>query len=240
MSTPWIRLSKTAEPGTKVFFFPYSGSGPQAYMPFAENSNFDLYALEMPGRGRRFTEKMHDSIHKIVEEACNHLVNLLDHRPFIFFGHSLGGILAFETTLELRRRGFESPGRLFVSGINPPHLPATVPPISHLPYDAFVERLRELGGTPHEILENAEMLSILVPILRNDFAVYENYIHQTKGSLSCPITALGGAHDHCCPSENLEKWSEKTEGPFLKHIFDGGHFFIYNHVKRIIGIMGEM
>src|SRR2546423_8187156 len=53
-----------------------------------------------------------------------------------------------------------------------------------------------LNGTPREVLENEEMMLLLLPLLRADFAVCQTYRCVPGAPLGGSITAFGGLQDH--------------------------------------------
>jgi surfactin synthase thioesterase subunit len=55
-----------------------------------------------------------------VEEFIESVSHLLDQKPFVFFGHSMGSFVALEVARELRRRGKPMPVRIFASGAADP------------------------------------------------------------------------------------------------------------------------
>jgi medium-chain acyl-[acyl-carrier-protein] hydrolase len=240
MAQPWISFSKTQTPMMKLFCVPYSGGGAQVYMPFAPllPPAMALYALELPGRGRRFTDKLLESVSSMVREAVDGILPLIGGSPaYAVFGHSLGGIVAFETVRELRRRKAPMPRHLFVSGVRAPQVPKREGTAYDLPHDQFVQKLVEMGGTQEEILANREMLELMVPILRMDFKAYETYRYTEDRPLECPVTALGGSLDTFVLPADVEQWSLHTGGAFAHTTLDGGHFFIHPRMKDVTDII---
>jgi len=197
-----------------------------------------IYALEMPGRGRRFRDKLLDSLSSMVDEAVDGIIPYVNDKNLIFLGHSLGGLLAFETARELRRRGLALPECLFVSGVRAPHIPKRMERTAFdLPNDAFVKVLKRMNGTPPEVMENQEMLELMVPIIRKDFQMYETYQYYDEQPLECPITALGGTHDRYTKPEDIEAWSRHTKMLFSKHMLNGDHFFYNTNLKNIVEVI---
>src|SRR5207237_545469 len=117
------------------------------------------------------------------------------NKPFAFFGHSMGALLSFELARRLQGQYQLSPVRLFVSGRGAPHLPDLDTPRHTLPDAELLEELRRLNGTPMEILDHPELLQLMLPLLRADFAICETYVYADGVRLSCPLTALGGLND---------------------------------------------
>ena len=142
--------------------------------------------------------------------------------PYAFFGHSMGSLISFELVRYLRREGHDpGPVRLFVSGHRAPQLPDPDPPTHHLAEPEFIEELRRLKGTPEEVLQNAELLRLMLPLLRADFALCETYIYRPEKPLTCPITAFGGLQDDEVPRETLAAWHEQTYNSFKLRFFVG-------------------
>ena len=65
-----------------------------------------------------------------------------------------------------------------VSGVRAPELAHRERAIHSLPEAEFIAELRRLNGTPDKILENPELMEIMLPLLRADFALYEKYAMQ--------------------------------------------------------------
>jgi len=86
--------------------------------------------------------------------------------------------------------------------------------------------LRRLNGTPSELLDHEELMGIMLPLLRADFAVYETYVYSTEPPLNCPISAFGGLRDHRVNDSDLEAWRAQTNVSFSLQMFPGDHFFL--------------
>ena len=162
----------------------------------------------------------------LVEAIVQSLLPYLD-KPFVFFGHSMGGLTSFETARLLRRAYACSPTHLFVSGRRAPQISSSDPPIYTLPDAEFLKELRHLNGTPEAVLANEELMQLLLPTLRADFSVLETYVYQPEPPLNCPITAFGGLQDPDVSCEMLEAWQEQTNTMFSLKMFLGDHFFIH-------------
>ncbi|NER81855.1 MAG: thioesterase, partial [Leptolyngbya sp. SIO1D8] len=149
------------------------------------------------------------------------------NKPFVFLGHSMGGLTSFEVARSLRRIQACSPKHLFVSGRRAPQIPDSDPPIHTLSDSDFIEELRRLNGTPEAVLANEELMQLLLPVLRADFAVLASYTYRSELPLNCPITAFGGLQDPDVSSEMLEAWQKQTAAVFAMQMFLGDHFFIH-------------
>lgn len=164
-------------------------------------------------------------------------------RPYALFGHSLGAVLAFEIACFLEQKGLQGPRCVVVSGRRAPHLPDehhTDPdgsspsvPSSQLPDAEFSELLRSMGGTPREILGNPEMLAFLLPVIRADFRLAEDYKWDGRAKCRCPLLVLGGTEDTYASLDELNAWAKHTAAETSVLRFDGGHFFISSQEAEV-------
>jgi medium-chain acyl-[acyl-carrier-protein] hydrolase len=175
-------------------------------------------------------------VHTLVGELVPALMPYLD-RPFVLFGHSMGALVAFETARLIEREGSLTPARLIVSARVAPQCTLARPPINALPQAEFVEILRQLNGTPADILRDANLMTLIGPALRADLAIHENYVYQTGLRLSCDILAFGGLRDVEAERAGLNAWAGMTTGSFRLRMLPGGHFFIQSAQDLFLRIL---
>ena len=174
---PWlIRPEVKPAARLRLFCFTYAGGGASIYRPWTRElpPELELCAVQLPGRENRLLEPAYTEMPALVEQLGTVLAPYLD-RPFAFFGHSMGALVAFEMARTVRRRYGRSALHLFVSGHAAPRIARRRPPVYQLPDAAFVDAIRELNGTPEEVLENADLMALVLPALRADLTVCETY-----------------------------------------------------------------
>jgi len=226
-SDPWF-VCYQPEPRAdrRLFCFPYAGGDAAIYRAWPDGlPGVEVVAVRPPGRGSRFREPSFTRIAPLVSALAGAVQPLLD-RPFAFFGHSLGALIAFELTRELRRRNDQLPLQLIVSGSDAPQRRLTDKPVHALPDAEFIENLRQLDRTPSEVLANQELISLLLPMLRADFAVLETYDYVEEPPLGCPILVVGGQQDERVRPDSLQGWADQTSEGFSLEMLPGGHFFL--------------
>jgi medium-chain acyl-[acyl-carrier-protein] hydrolase len=157
-------------------------------------------------------------------------------RGFAFYGHSLGAILAFELAQRLRAEGLRQPSHLFVGAARPPHIGPPQPLLAGLDDKEFLEAVQaRYDGVPPEILSNPEVLSMFLPALRADFAIYESYAYKPLGPLDCPISAFAGTADPHVPAELMAGWEKHTTAGFSLRSLRGDHFFLEESRDELTG-----
>jgi medium-chain acyl-[acyl-carrier-protein] hydrolase len=166
------------------------------------------------------------SISRIVESTVD-AIRRLPERRSVFFGHSMGAILASETARRLIALSLPLPRHLIVSGRRPPSLQDPMPTVSGLPDADFIAEIdRRYGGIPPEILENPDVLALVLPGLRADMIALETFQPEPRQPLPTPISAFGGDADPMTPVAQLEAWKSETYAGFATRVFPGGHFYL--------------
>jgi medium-chain acyl-[acyl-carrier-protein] hydrolase len=235
-SNKWLvcpRVNPEAE--ARLFIFPYAGGGPATFGKWSSEfpDHIEVRIVHYPGRGSRYNEAPIKELAILVESIRQAIQSLLD-KPFAFFGHSLGGLVAYELTRSLTQDDLPQPNLLFISACGVPHMPDPNPPIHALPDPEFVEALRDLNGIPEEIATHPELMDILLPVLRADFEAAESYQYNSSDHpLACPIVVFGGDNDPRVSRERMEGWKSQTRSRFKSIYFPGDHFF-FNAVKEEI------
>lgn len=226
--------------GLRLFCFPYAGGSAALFRGWADGlpADVELCAVELPGHGRRLGEAPFTRVGPLVEAAAEALLPHLD-RPFGFFGHSMGAKCSFELARLLRGRHGREPARLFVSGCRAPQLRHARPPTYGLPEPEFIAELRRLNGTPAEVLEHAELLELMLPLLRADFEVVQTYEYTEQPPLGCPVNAFGGFEDEDVSLQDLEGWGEQTTASFEVRMLPGDHFFLHTSRPLLLQALSE-
>ena len=80
--------------------------------------------VRLPGREARMNEASLTSVGVLSRAIAEAMQNWLD-RPFAFYGHSFGALVAFETVRRLRDGQQPLPGKLIAGARAAPHLPPT-------------------------------------------------------------------------------------------------------------------
>lgn len=236
-ASPWIKLPPRGRGRVCLFCFPYAGGGNAAYLPWMReiSPEIEICPVQPPGREERIREQPFVRLQPLVEAAAQALEPYLQI-PFAFFGHSLGALISFELTRYLRRQGWPLPLHLFVAGFSAPQLPQTHAPLHEMPAEKFRTALALFNGTPASVLENDDLMQLLIPLLRADFAVYETYLPLPEPPLDLPISAYGGLHDTHATRQRLEEWRVQTTKRFNLRMYDGDHFFL--QTKRSLLLQG--
>ncbi|MEU2764737.1 alpha/beta fold hydrolase [Streptomyces sp. NPDC006906] len=225
-------------PALRLFCLPYAAGAASVYASWsgALGKQVEICPIEYPGRQTRLRESPHIRLEPLVDALASALADELD-LSYALFGHSMGSFVAFELARELRQRGAGEPYVLFVSGGQAPRLRHELPRIHNQPDAVVVDRLRELGGLPGEVDDELELLELLMPAIRADFAVCETYEYHPEPPLTCPVVAFAGAEDREVPPKCMAPWAEETTGPFIRYVLPGDHLFLRPSQTALLDII---
>lgn len=203
----------------------------------------EVAAIQLPGRESRLLEPPFRRLPDLIQALAGAVGPLLT-RPAVFYGHSMGALLAFELARELRRRSMQLPVQLIVSGRQAPQTPEHKSPVSHLPDADLIAQIRRYNGTPPAVLENRELMELVLPALRADFAVCESYRYTPEPPLPCGIAAWGGWEDSEVSPEEIAAWEVQTSSSFSYRMFPGDHFFIQSQrdlvLRAMVGLLRDI
>ena len=236
---PWLIAGRGENAAAlRLFCFPYAGGSASVFHSWraALEPDIDVIAVQMPGRAERLLEAMPTRIEPLVEALAEAIAPRTGRR-FAFFGHSLGGLVAFELARLLQRRGAAQPERVIVSGCDAPHHRKADRALHRLDDAAFVDVLRDYNGTPPEILGNGELMRLLLPAVRADFEISESYVPLDDAPLDRPLTVLAGVHDERDSDDAVTGWARETRAACDVHWFDGDHFFINPHRDAVLACL---
>lgn len=225
----WVTCPEPRPQATvKLLCLPHAGASPRSFFPWTAglDANIELLPVCLAGRANRMDEPLATRVEDITPSLANAVLPLMDD-TVVFFGHSLGALLAFELTLELRRRGLRQPDLLVVSGRTTPGSERALK-LHTLPDRLLVREVQRIyGGIPREVLVEPELLQRTLPILRADLQINETYDPALRSRpLSCPLLAVGGTEDPHVTGTELGLWRRQTSGTFRTQQFRGGHFYM--------------
>lgn len=225
----WLGGTDNPQAKMRLFCFPAAGGGTLAFRGWAEQlpEHVELRPIRLPGREMRIGESCFDEAITAARALASGLQTYLD-KPFAFFGHSMGALLAFELTRELRRRGDPMPLTLLISGRRAPQSPLPREYFHTLPDERFIDILRTnyAGGTSEAVLQEAQLMALFMPTIRSDFALTDTYTYAPEAPLSCPIYAFGGEDEREFEEAELDAWRQETTSNFSMRMFPGGHFYL--------------
>ncbi|MER6393338.1 thioesterase II family protein [Streptomyces sp. NPDC059382] len=247
MANDWFRrFGPASDSDTRLFCFPHAGGAASAYLALSQEltPEFDVLSVQYPGRQDRRMEPAVDDIGRLVTALADELAATSmpgpgprgDDRPYAFFGHSMGAVLAYELTRELDRRGLPAPERLFLSGRFAPTPLGSAS--DRLDTDEkVIAMIRTLGGTVGRVFDDPDLLEMVMPPLRADYKAIGSYAWRPGRPLDVPFTVLVGDRDPVVPVEDAAAWRVHTAAGSDVRILPGGHFYLDHNVPQVAAVI---
>jgi len=212
------------------------------FFPITSTDSIEVAVVCLPGRAKRMSDPPLKEIVPLVNEIVNNIFNLTQEKTFAFYGHSLGSLLAFESIHEILRRGGKGPVVFMAGAISAVHLrtgpKSGEPLIRDFNVDQMIELLRKYGGTAPEVLESRELMSFILPTLKADFGMAQEYIYVKKEQLDIPIVSFVGTKD-AVPMQGAKEWSQHTTKIFTIHTIEGSHFFHQENPTQLTSLISN-
>ena len=126
-----------------LFCFPFAGGGASAYNSWVQKmkDKVTVCPIQLPGREERIMEKPYNNMTDMLDELEETIWKCI-RGPYAFWGHSMGGKIAYELEKRLEKRG-KTAQCFLVSGSRIPSIPERNP-IYHLPDDEFKKATRKI------------------------------------------------------------------------------------------------
>jgi surfactin synthase thioesterase subunit len=191
----------------------------------------EVCAAQLPARQDRLSDSAVTEVGILVARLLE-AMEALPFMPTAFYGHSFGGLLAYELCRALEERGTKPTGLI----VGARRGPQVAPPrsLTGLSDEAFIRALDEVYGTPLASLSrNEELLSLVMPSLRGDFGAMDGYRHVPGRLLETAVTVLVGLKDRRCASEGGRSWSAVTARPPSIYTVDAEHLFVDSHADWV-------
>lgn len=240
LRSPWLVCQPASRPRLRLYCFPYAGGSAASFAGWQRQLDpaIEVCAVQLPGRGVRFLETPERAFAPLVAGLVT-AICAQGALPFSFFGHSMGALLAFEVARALQQQGAAMPQCLMVSGCAAPQYRGAARRW-HLLSDAdLVAALKDYNGTPPEVLANAELMALLLPMIRADFAAVDGYRYRAAAPLALPLTVLAGRIDERVSERQVEGWQEETTDRCQVHWFEGDHFFINSERDAVLACVQD-
>jgi amino acid adenylation domain-containing protein len=227
-SREWTVLNKPEMVKSFLFICPPFGFGEFYFRNWIKSLPNDV---EVHVVGFKFDDDWNETINFLAEKI-NHIAD----KPFILFGHSMGGIVAYELALALQNQYNRKPIALLISSaVTPPEFfkIKNTHPFNIFTPDLPIERqlvlLREIHYLPSEILD---IKTISESEIKSDISAFLNYQRENMQTVSSPIVGIHADKDILFDDEGLiMEWKQYTPNfSYLK--IPGSHLYFMSPPKN--------
>jgi myxalamid-type polyketide synthase MxaE and MxaD len=217
----------------KLFCFHDAGGSASLYDAWAGllDEHIELQLVQLPGRDDLVGQDRYTNYTKLMVSMVPVLLRHLDERPFAFFGHSMGGLIAFEAARALSVIYGKRPVKLYVSA-TPALREYTVEQLHELNNEQLMNMFPYLRQG-----ESDDFRQELITMLRADLQVISSYRYEPVDLLPTPITVLGAEDDPRVGPLHLKGWENETDSTVQMVIRKGGHRYIERDAHFLTGLL---
>lgn len=220
----------------RLFVFPFAGGDVSAFYHLQQwlPDTCELVRVQLPGRGNRRNDPMPNSMADMVRALIHPLSSALE-KPFVFFGYSMGALIAYELLQQFKRLGLAKPQLFCVAACSAPHL-------HHHQWSEMSDReIIQVLTDSDSWLQDIPIAQLQenLPLIKKDLLFCQAYTHSAKSlgePLDCPLMTIAGAQDAIAPAARVLDWWQYTTASCVSRCIAGGHFFLFDSVQfpRII------
>lgn len=226
----------------RLICLPHAGGTARFFSSLASllPRSIELVAVQYPGRESRLDDPLPKTMTGL-SEACSAAVAELysgDAVPLSLFGHSMGAAVAYEVCRTLSRWSTALPRMLVVSACPGPsrHKGGTF----HLASDdRLLAEVDRLGAASGRLADHPELARMVLPAIRGDYRIMENWRPTVRDMLSIPVTAFVGRDDEEATEEEARAWALETTAGLALRTFSGGHFYLIPECVAVAHAIAE-
>ncbi|MEV6133407.1 alpha/beta fold hydrolase [Streptomyces violaceusniger] len=227
--TTVVRLKQGPAASRTLVCLGFCGGGTGAFHTWlpALPADVDLVAVCYPGREGRFAEPYASSWTELAEDTAEAVRSIAAEGPYVLFGHSMGGWMAFDVADRLAPDA-PAPSALVVSACNAPDrglLDRDRFPAQREDDGQLLEWMRTHGLLPAHVLADPDLTDMAVELMRADIRARDTFEFRTGTTVDSPLHLLSGAADSVVAEDAAARWAKLTSGAFRHDLLPGGHFY---------------
>lgn len=220
-----------------LFCLPHAGASASIYYSWRKylDPNIKICPLELKGRGSRFTENFYKDFSSLIEDLYLQLINNIGEKKYALFGHSFGSVICYELYQKLYENNNKLPAHIFFSGQETPEFIGRKEDyyLKNKTEEEIFKEIINMGGIPNEILNCKEMLEIVIPIIKNDLYLLDNYKYRcNRPKIQTSISVLYGSEEEI-NKQIICDWNNYTEKICHYIKINGNHFYTINNIKEV-------
>jgi surfactin synthase thioesterase subunit len=225
----------------RLFCFHHAGGGASAFRGWRDGLAPELavFPVQLPGREGRADEAASTDITALVADLTARLDPLFD-RPFAFYGHSMGALVAYRLTCALAMRRGPLPVRLLVGAYHGPQRTSGLEQLKRMADPDLLAMLIDSGGLPGTVLGYPKWTAAMVRLLRTDLALCASHEPTRSAPLPVPLHVFTGDADPLMPIAEAESWAPLATAGHRTHVLPGGHFFIRESRPLMLATVREL
>ena len=219
----------------RLFMFHSMGAGASMFAHFLYNPppGCEVYCVQLPGRENRMNEAPYTDLQPLLRDMEEAMLPLLDG-DFALYGHSYGGIVAFETARLLRRKHGLIPLHFFASATMAPQMTLTWKNRDVMRESTISSNSEQKLIGLMSYIDDLDFVKQILPGMRRDMPLLMGYEYRNELPMECPVTVFSALEDEVTLPEEMSEWKHQTSSRFSQEFVHGDHWFVSRN-KEFIG-----
>ncbi|MEU4833186.1 alpha/beta fold hydrolase [Streptosporangium sp. NPDC023615] len=238
-----VRRRHNPEAAVRLVCLPFCGGGAASHLQWdgVVPPDVELAVICYPGREGRFAEDYATHWSELIDDTVDAVLSASD-MPYLLFGHSMGGWIAFDVAARIESLDARPPAGVVVSSVNAPSRGLTerdMYPNQRDTDDELIGWISRHGQAADHVLSDPDLRELAVELMRADLTVRDTFFHTPGTRIRAPLQLLTGEHDDVVVPEVGEQWGELTTGAYRHDRLPGEHFFtpeVWRNLPRYIGL----
>lgn len=217
------RLKRSCESGLPIVIcVPPAGFGSAFYRGWgpAWTGRIEVVPITLPGRESRYQERAYEDIQLLADELAVEVATICLESVRLY-GHSMGGIVAFETARRLNSIGRHVERLVVGACIAPQRWPLYQVRMSQL-RDSEVAQLVEAMTLATNPDVPTSLVRGMAPAIQADLVACERYDFTDNTQIRCPIVAITGDRDSIVTESEVASWRELSLAAGYEHVVVAG------------------
>jgi surfactin synthase thioesterase subunit len=238
-----VQEAPIPNPSLRVFCFHHAGGSASAFKGWQKEMppGVELDLIQLPGRQKRYKEAFISDQEMLVAAIIEAIKERLD-KPYLFFAHSIGTMVASEVVQGLKRLNLPLPAHLILSGSKPLYFRSEknqTPSVKEMDDEALLGFIVDTIGVPETAIHDLEALKLILPMFRADVTLFEKPVH-LKEPLTMPITGLHAKDDKFVRADEVQLWSKVTQAGYHQLSIPGAHMSLLDDPSPYIDVIKEV
>ncbi|WP_260983433.1 thioesterase II family protein [Kocuria salsicia] len=222
----------------QLLLFPFAGGGGSSYGSLTNNLERGWNSRVVMRSGKNLTDSVSTFAEavEVSSVAANQCLDESDevNDSVIFYGHSLGALVAANVVSKMATRLTGRKSALWVSGAPGPSFPrplADRADVTQLSDEQFVARIRDTGAAPPELLTRS-VLTAFIPFLRAEYAVAESVAPHVVRIMTT-LHVVAGLRDPVVPEDGWAYWRSVADQVEYHTLVDADHGLPTTHAASL-------
>ncbi len=224
----------------QLICFPYLGGYVNSFHEIVQamTEDIEIWVANPPGHLGSELGLISD-IHKLISVYYKDISKII-RLGSVFFGHSMGGIVAYFLLERMNRNQDEIlPKTLILSACAAPSS-FLEKEYSKLSDEDLIRQIQVYGGMPDAVLNDHQFMEVMLPIFRADYGILESSAKASYHKIDIETQLLWGENDKAETISSARLWKDFLVQDFeITPVRNAEHMYIHNKAGEVVTYINQ-